>query len=141
MAKPIEEKSCGVILYRNDGDQRQFLLLHYTAGHWDYPKGHVEEGETEEQTALRELEEEAGIKNVEIKEGFREPINYLFTQDGQKIHKTVVFFCAETKESEVQISHEHQNHKWLPYIDAYEKLTFDNAKGLLTKAHNFLERS
>ncbi|MFZ5500518.1 MAG: NUDIX domain-containing protein, partial [Candidatus Micrarchaeota archaeon] len=54
-----DEKSCGIVLFSEDGG-RLYLLLHYTAGHWDFPKGHVEADESEAETALRELLEETG---------------------------------------------------------------------------------
>jgi tRNA nucleotidyltransferase (CCA-adding enzyme) len=54
-------KKCGIILY--DSDLKQYLLVHgLKSQKWGFPKGHMEQGETEEQTALRELEEETGIK-------------------------------------------------------------------------------
>ena len=53
-----DEKSCGIVLFREEEGTRQFLLLHYPSGHWDLAKGHVEEGETEHETATRELLEE-----------------------------------------------------------------------------------
>ena len=51
------EKSCGCIVLNNE----QVLLVKHNKGHWDFPKGHVEEGETEKQTALREVKEETNI--------------------------------------------------------------------------------
>ncbi|MFH1332713.1 MAG: NUDIX domain-containing protein, partial [archaeon] len=62
----IKEKSAGVIVYNNG----EFLILQYTAGHWDFPKGHIEKGETERETALRELKEETGITDAFFVKGF-----------------------------------------------------------------------
>lgn len=133
-----DEKSCGVVLFRRTEEQNQFLLLHYPNGHWDFPKGHVEDNETEEQTALRELTEETGIQNAEILSNFRHGISYRYFRNGKPSNKQVIFFLAETTEDTVAISHEHQNHIWLPYSEALQKLTFDNAKQLLIKAQNHL---
>lgn len=56
------EQSCGVLAYRVNDGQREFLLVYETCSQcWSLPKGHMEAGETEEQTALRELYEETGL--------------------------------------------------------------------------------
>jgi len=135
----IQEKSCGLVVFRETQRGVEFLLLHYPSGHWEFPKGHVEAKETEEETALREMEEETGINNLEILKGFRETIHYNFKQNGDFISKTVVFFCAKTSEKEVTISHEHQGHQWLSYKKAIDIITFDNAKNILGKVYNFLK--
>ena len=50
-----KEKSCGAIIYNKN---KEVLIVKHNAGHWDFPKGHVEENETEIQTAIREVKEE-----------------------------------------------------------------------------------
>lgn len=134
----LKEKSCGIIV-NHGGKNGEFLLLHYPEGHWDFVKGHVEENdESEIKTALRELEEESGIKFIEMKEGFRETMHYFFTFENKTISKTVVFFLGEVGDKEVAISHEHKNFLWLPFKQALKKATFENAKKILEKAYNFL---
>ena len=59
-------KSCGVIPYRQHGNIREYLILLQKSHTWSFPKGHMEIGETEEQTALRELKEETGLDVVLI---------------------------------------------------------------------------
>ena len=71
----IEETSAGIVLYRQMKDQREYLLLHYPGGHFDFAKGHVEAGESEHETAYRELQEETGIKKIIWIEGFRHKIH------------------------------------------------------------------
>jgi bis(5'-nucleosidyl)-tetraphosphatase len=133
-----KHKSVGVVL-RNSSTNK-YLVLHYPSGHWDYAKGHVEEGETEEQTLRRELKEETGITRITLIEGFKEAIKYHFKQDGNLIDKEVVFYLAETDEEDVKISYEHKDHNWLDYKDALEKVTFKNAKELLMKAEEVLNK-
>ncbi len=116
-----------------------YLVLHYEEGHWDLPKGHVEAGESETQTALRELEEETGIKDVEPVFGFRETIEYYYRREGRTMHKEVVFFLAKTATGEVRLSDEHIGSEWLSYEKALERLTFKNAKDLLAKAERRLK--
>ena len=133
-AKTIKEKSCGIIIVHNN----EFLLLHYPQGHWDFVKGHIEEGEDELETALRELKEESDIDNVDVIDGFREEMHYFFTHEGQLISKIVIFFLGRVNDRAVKISHEHQNFDWLPFKEAKKRLTFKNAREILQKAYNFL---
>lgn len=142
MDKMIEEISAGVIIFRGT-EPRQFLLLHYPAGHWDFPKGHVEENENEIETALRELEEETSIveEDVELDDDFRETIDYFYKKRGELAHKKVIYLLGETNTKEVEISREHQGYIWLPYEKALDKLTFRNAKNLLEKAKERLKEN
>jgi len=138
----LEEVSAGVLVYRENKNIK-FLLLHYPAGHWDFPKGHIEEGESMEETALRELREETGIlkDEIELESGFRETIDYLYKTRGELSHKKVIFFLGETEKKDVQISREHQGYVWLPFKEAKEKVTFRNARKLLEKSKEFLEEN
>ncbi len=142
-AREVREKSCGVILYRNEKGVREYLLLHYPSGHWDYPKGHVEEIDgTEMDTARRELEEETGIKNVEFEPGYREPMYYDFNRGKKEVvRKTVVYFLARSNESSVKLSFEHKNYIWLPYDKALKKLTFENARELMRRGQKHLSNN
>ena len=133
-----DEKSCGVVVFRVENGEKYFLLLHYPGGHFDFVKGHVEAGETEEQTLRRELEEETGIKDLKLIKGFREPIAYLYRKEGKMSNKQVVFFLGKTETKEIVISHEHQGSLWLKYDEALKQLTFDNARDVLKKAKIFL---
>lgn len=135
----MDEVSAGVLVYL-DKEPEEFLLLHYPSGHWDFPKGHIEEGETDKETALRELEEETGIKEdeVELHEDFREEIEYFYKKRDELSHKKVIYFLGEVETKEVTISEEHQDFEWLPFEDAKEKVTFRNARQLLKKADKVL---
>ncbi|MBW2970412.1 NUDIX domain-containing protein [Candidatus Woesearchaeota archaeon] len=130
----MQEKSAGVVVV-ND---HKFLLLHYDAGHWDFPKGHVEKGETDEQTALRELKEETGISEVEILPGFSHGIRYFFRKEGKLVSKDVLFFVARTKIKNVELSFEHKDFIWLPFQEALDKLTYPTSKEVLKRAEEFL---
>lgn len=137
----MEERSAGVLLFRKDGEKK-YLLLHYPAGHWDYPKGHIEERETERDAALRELREETGVREgeVELIPGFKEHVDYFYRKHGELSHKQVTYLLGETDKKEVKISREHQGHIWLPYEEAMDKLTFKNARDVLKEAKKFIEK-
>ncbi|EKD63929.1 MAG: NUDIX hydrolase [uncultured bacterium] len=128
------ENSAGIIIYKEEAGERLYLLLHYPQGHWDFPKGHIEAGESELDAAIRETREETGLKGVEIIEGFNEAMEYFYYRDGEKSFKRVVFFLGRVKGGEVKVSHEHIGYEWLNYAKAYERLTFQSAKELLDKA-------
>lgn len=114
----LYHKSCGVVLYRRTIKGIEYLLLLQTCGTWSVPKGHMEQRETEVETALREVWEEAGIK-VENLDDFYGEVNYTI---GNLIKKKVALFAAETG-AEPQISpSEIQEYRWA---------TAEEAKALL----------
>ncbi len=134
----IKETSAGIIVYRKENTKKLFLLLHYPSGHWDFVKGKMEKNETTHETAIRETEEETGITDIVFVENFEEWVGYDFKYQGELVQKKVVFFLAETKTKEIKISHEHSGYIWMDYNLSMEKLTFDNAKTILTKAQKLL---
>ena len=133
-----EQKSAGIVLFRNASNKNEFLLLNYPQGHWDFVKGKVERGETPYETASRETREETGISDIEFIDGFKESVEYNFRFKNEDIHKTVVFFLAKTSEKKITLSHEHNDFVWLEYDDALKKTTFRNAKNVLSKTNEFL---
>lgn len=133
----IYEKSAGAVVFF-DGARREYLLLHYNEGHWDFPKGHMESGETEEQTCIREVMEETAIGNIEILRGFRHVYGYNYRRRGEVYHKDVTFFVARAHTKDVRLSVEHKGFVWLPFDEAVKKATFDNGKELLMRAKDFL---
>ena len=134
----IEAISAGIILVNENGSEKQFLLLNYPTGHWDFIKGGIEDGESLQQTAIRETREETGITDIEFIEGFKEEIEYFFRAENQNVHKKVIFFLAKTNSKNVILSHEHLDSVWLNYNDALKKLTYDNAINLFKTSNTFL---
>lgn len=126
-------------MFRKQGSRILYLLLHYKSGHWDFVKGHVEKGESDEDTVKREAGEETGL-DVVILPGFRKRITYFFRSRGRTIFKEVIFYLAEAKSRKVTLSFEHVGSKWLPYEEALELLTYRNAKQVLEAAHHFLTK-
>ena len=134
----LNEKSCGAVVYSKKGSEVNYLLLQYEAGHWDFVKGNVERGETEQETCVRELREETGIIDAHFLEGFRERIAYYYKRQGATVNKEVIFFLMETQTIDIKLSFEHIGFAWLPYKGTMEKLTFKNARDVLQKAQEFL---
>ena len=133
----LEERSAGVILF-NKTEEIQFLVLKYPSGHWDFVKGNIEEGEEEEETARRELFEETGINNMNIKKGFNQKVEYNYYKKNNKVHKIVSYYLAETEQKEVKLSFEHLDYRWVNYDDLMKLITFDNSKDILKKANELI---
>lgn len=148
----INETSAGIVIYRQLKTKRPdrsaanatarpqhiYLLLHYPSGHFDFPKGHIEKNELEREAAFRELKEETGIKKIVWIPGFREKIRYQYLRDTKYSSKEVIFFLARTTQKKITISFEHQGSLWLPYEEALQKITYQQAKNVLEKAEKFL---
>lgn len=133
------ERSAGAIVYRKENNQVFFLLLWYCAGHWDFPKGNIEKGEKEIDTVKREVYEETGITDLEFVFGFREKIQYYYRRGREKIYKEVIFYLAKTRQKEVRLSYEHKGYEWLPFEQAYKKVTYPSSKEVLRKAYEYLK--
>lgn len=141
-----KEKSVGAVIFAISAKEPLYLLLHYPSSggekkpYWDLPKGHVEKGESEHDTARREVKEETGLENIWFVKGFRESIHYFFRVENQTVSKIVVFFLAKSDTQKVAISEEHIGYQWLPYEKALKQVKFENAKRLLRKANSFLKK-
>jgi bis(5'-nucleosidyl)-tetraphosphatase len=134
-----DEISAGAVLFLNDeGTELMYLILNYSYGHWDFPKGNIEPGETETETVFREISEETGIQDIQIVDGFKQQISYKYRKKSKLINKTVIYYLAETKSREVVLSFEHNNFGWYTFDQALEKLSFENSKRVLRVADQFL---
>ena len=130
------ETSCGVVLV-NYGT---VLLLQYPQGHWDLPKGHVEEGDVNRQATMRrELAEETGIADLVILEGFEERTEYSFRHKGKRQSKEVYWYIAETDEIVVRLSHEHRGYLWLDWDQALDTITHDETRNVVRMAQQFVQ--
>jgi len=128
-----EEKSVAAVVFNG----KKYLLLKYGLGHWGFVKGHIEEGESNEETIMRELREETGIIEANIIKGFKARYDYYFKFQGEKIHKYVDCYLIKTNTKEVKLSYEHDDYIWLPLKEAIKRATFKNAKNILKKANSY----
>ena len=130
------ERSCGAVVYRKINDDYRYLLIrNRRSSNWSFPKGHVEAGETLEETAIREVLEETGL-HVELLPGFVSKSQYSIQN---RIQKTVQIYVASTKDTQTKIQVEEiEDYVWLTYEKALKNLKFENDKTILTDARNFL---
>ena len=139
MADLIEMESMGGVVARVSGDDVEIVICGFDAqpGHviWGLPKGTPENGETQEQTALREVSEETGLR-VGI-EQFIDSIEYCFERygDGAACHKVVHFYLMSASGGDLSLhDHEFDYVRWLPASDAMKTLTYDNEVRIVENA-------
>jgi bis(5'-nucleosidyl)-tetraphosphatase len=136
-----DERSAGFVLYSTDNGKRKYLLLrHRNGGHWGFPKGHIEAGESVIQAALRETLEETGITEVEPVSGLCEVISYRFHRGNASVLKETTYFLAYVAYSVPTISLEHTEAHWLTYHQARQRILFDDMRCILDKAEEFLSK-
>ncbi|MFC1632123.1 NUDIX hydrolase [Candidatus Omnitrophota bacterium] len=133
MAK--REFSAGGIVVRKKGRTLEVLLIKDAYGHWSWPKGHIDQGESSKDAAIREIREEVGLSGLAILDKVGR-INYFYRLKGDLIFKTVFFFLAETgndqklkaQKSEIQAA------RWFKASLALKTLKYKGTKELLEKA-------
>ena len=133
----LQEKSCGAVVYRKyHGNVEILLIKHLNSGHWSFPKGHIEDGETEFETAKREIKEETGI-DVMIDHTFREIVTYSPRKDTQKI---VVYFLGRAINYHQHIPQKDEiaEVRWFDIGHAPSVLTYDNDKSIISKAKGLI---
>lgn len=117
----------------------RFLLIHQTTGHWAFPKGHPEKGESPLQSARRELFEETGIRKVQIVNDYSYTQHYLFEKQGVTVKKDVTFFIGLVEDKSVTVKEDEvQDFKWCNYTDALKRLTYEDSKELLRDVYEKL---
>lgn len=129
-----------ILFHTADLFSPKYLLLKHVHGeHWSFPKGTVEAGESDWETAIRELEEETGITAFEKVPDFSVEIHYQFERDGTVIDKSVIYFLGQVADTTTLLSEEHTAFEWLPYDEARIRLTHENARLLLDKVNAYLQ--
>ena len=121
------EKSCGAIIFNED----KVLVVKQTSGFYRFPKGHVEIGETEKETAIRETKEETGL-DIKIISDKRYTQSYIVKEN---VHKDVVFFIAKLENNnEKRQVEEIEEILWIDINEVENILTYDSLKELWKEA-------
>lgn len=131
------EKSCGAVVFTKVDNCIKYLLIQNLNGIYGFPKGHVEEGERETETALREVFEEVGIK-IKLIHGFRTEDEHLILEKENTI-KQIVYFLGEYDNQEFTYQKEElSNAKLVDYEIAITLFQFESSKRILKEANDFL---
>ena len=142
MAKKFKatDNSIGIIIYKEFPRGIKYLLLKHRQGHWAFCKGHKNPGETKMQTALRELKEETGLRNVRfLRKKILVKEQYLINK--KQTEKTVEYFIGSTKEKNVKIDHnEIKDYAWRGYNSALNMITYNKSKKTLIAADEIIHR-
>ncbi|NJK74284.1 MAG: NUDIX domain-containing protein [Microcoleus sp. SU_5_6] len=152
----MKDEAFGIIPIFSTESEPLFLLIQHQAGHWAFPKGHADPGETPAETAKREFEEETGISDFQMLEepsfaehySFvkKEPIaekipHYSVAKPGELIEKTVIYFLGFVNSMEVVMQEEEvQNFAWVSYEDAIKLITFDENRKMFERVKVYLEQ-
>lgn len=135
------EYSFGIIPLRQKEGKWEMLLIQHQAGHWAFPKGHPEKGESSHASAERELFEETGLRvqRYLMQEGLKE--HYFFMFNRQRISKTVEYFVAIVS-GEVQIQEDEiKDFKWVEVAEAEKFITFKEGKKMCAQVRQLLTQT
>lgn len=135
-----DERSAGAIIFYKNAGIIEYLLLQYRHKRWDFPRGHIKNGETEVAAAQREIIEETGLKNLEFVKGFKGKRFWYYKKKGESRarKKQVVYFLARSPVKKVRLDFENLDFKWLPFEQALALPAFPHVKKILQKADDYL---
>lgn len=138
-----KDYSYGVIPVRKESDVWKVFVLHQIARtdtYWTFPKGHPETGETYEESALRELHEEAGLTPTSLEKSRTFNHTYQFTHEGTLIEKYVSYYIGYIDNPEFTVQKDEVvEAKWCTFGEARVLLTYDLARQLLDEVAAYLE--
>lgn len=135
-----KDEAFGIVPILQTANGHQFLLIQHHAGHWGFPKGHADPGESALQAACREFVEETGISDYTLIEGISFSEQYPFTRSRRRFEKTVIYFPAWVQSTTVHCqAKEIQAYAWATYEQAIAKLSFDGAKQVLRDVQKYLQ--
>lgn len=129
------ETSAGGVIVRWQGAVPHVLLIRDPYEHWGFPKGHLEDGESPDAAALREVEEETGLAHLVLGPELA-TIDWYFRAGGRLIHKFCHFFLIESPHGETtpQADEGITACRWVPLGEALELISYDNAREVLRLA-------
>lgn len=137
-----KDEAFGIVPIFQANNSYQFLLIQHHAGHWGFPKGHADSGETALQAACREFVEETGIAQYAVMDDVSFTEQYGYTRDGKWFDKTVVYYPAQVESQVVSCQPEEiRAYAWLEYEAAIARLSFEGAKRVLTEVQHYLSQS
>jgi len=139
----MKDESFGIIpVFKAEKGDFLFCIVWSSKGHWGFPKGHKDPGETDEETAKRELAEETGINSIDIINDFSSIEKFSFEKKGYLCNKTVKYFLGFTNSTKSSIPDNFKEEipelRWVTYEEAKDMITFPERKIVLEEAHDYL---
>jgi len=139
-----EDKSFGIIpIFKNTNNNFVFCIVRHAEGHWSFPKGHQNRGETEQETAIRELKEETGISNVNLLNNKSFFENYSFEKNNFKYNKSNKYFIGLVPSMATTTLNDFKKEipelRWGTYEEAKKVITFPEAREVLDQAFKYLQ--
>ena len=132
------EKSCGAVVFTRDHGLVQYLIIQSKEGFYGFPKGHIDPGEQEEETALREIWEETGLR-VELVEGFRTEDVHLFLKNGEQVMKRIVYFLGKFSGQVVRSQESELTGAFLmDYPTAMKAFQYESSRRFLKEANDYI---
>ncbi|WP_293130717.1 NUDIX domain-containing protein [Microcoleus sp. bin38.metabat.b11b12b14.051] len=136
----MKDECFGIVPILGNGSDSLFLLIQHQAGHWAFPKGHPNPGESPAETARREFAEETGISDFEMLDEPSFTEHYSFVQDGEPIDKTVTYFLGFVSSMDVVLQVEEvQNSAWVSGEEAIKLITFEANRRMFGEVKAFLD--
>ncbi|MGI9628391.1 MAG: NUDIX hydrolase [Longimicrobiales bacterium] len=139
-SKKAVERSAGGVVVRLEEPEWKVLIIRDPYGNWGLPKGHIEGSETEEQAAVREVEEETGLTSDALGP-LVERIDWFFRKNSVVIHKFCSFYLmrSDTGIPVPQADEGITECDWATFDDAASRIAYDNTKGVVRKAKGLLQ--
>ena len=133
--KFIEEKLAGAVVYKKNGDDMEFALVHDIFGYWTLSKGRIEEGENAANGAKREITEEIGL-DVEVGKELGKNEYMASDPEKGKIKKSVIYFLALAKNDDIKLKETGglDDAKWFKMKELQELKMYDDIRGILAEA-------
>jgi 8-oxo-dGTP pyrophosphatase MutT (NUDIX family) len=135
-ARAKQEQSAGGVVYRRDKGETVFLLIRDSYKNWGFPKGHVEKDEAPKAAALREVAEETGLTELDVRAELA-TIDWYFRAKGTLVHKVCAFYLIESATGETcpQRTEGITDCRWLRYDEAARLVSYANARRVLEQAY------
>ncbi len=135
-AEDYDQVSSGGVIFRKENNDYKFVLILDAYDKWAFPKGKIAEGESPEETAVRELSEETGLKQLKVLD-YLDEIEVTVNNPGEEpASKLIKYYLIETKDKELTVPNvsELKDVKWFTKDEALKNLGYANAKSIFRKA-------
>ena len=138
------EISSGIIIFRRINGDIRFLILYHGRNQWEIPRGKIEAEERSFAAALRETREETGFtrSDLEFVDYFKAYENWTFIKNNQRVHKTIIYYLAQTVKKHPRLEPSFEGYGWFTYRESlhiFVGVKNNENRKVLKQAYDFLE--